>query len=257
VVPFFPPRAVLRLGDVRFDCDFALGPKVRDMYFGVYEPEEVEVFRRFVRRGDTVVDAGANIGFFSALAASLVGPEGEVHAFEPVPAYFERLATLRAANPRHRFQLNAEALGEREARAEIRVSGSANLGWNTMVPELMPRDSAAATHDVRVRRLDGYLAERGVERIALLKVDVEGFELPLMRGFTGWLEGRAERPAILCEVAPGAYAPQASRVQDLFGLLDRFGYRAYSVAKSERPIAARDLAETTNVLFHIGRGLAL
>jgi FkbM family methyltransferase len=242
---------------VRFECDFALGPKVRDMFFGAYEPEEVEVFRRFVRRGDTVVDAGANIGFFSALAASLVGPEGEVHSFEPVPVYFERLVALRAANPRHRFQLNAEALGERESRAEIRVSGAANLGWNTMVPELMPLESAAAAHQVRVRRLDAYLADRGVERVALLKVDVEGFELPLMRGFTGWLEGRTERPAILCEVAPGAYAPQATRVQDLFELLERFGYRAFAVAKSERPIAAQDLAQTTNVLFHAGRGFAL
>jgi FkbM family methyltransferase len=249
-VPFFPPRATLRVGDVSFDCDFSLGPKVRDMYFGAYEPEEVDLFRRFVRRGDTVVDAGANIGFFTAVAASLAGPEGEVHAFEPVPAYFQRLVALRAANPRHRFQLNNEALGAEESRAEIRVSGAGNLGWNTLVPELMPRESAAATHEVRVRRLDQYLDEHRVERLALLKVDVEGFELPLLRGFTGWLERRSERPAILCEVAPGAYPPQNARLEDLFSLLARFGYRAFSAAKAERPIAASDLRETTNVLFH-------
>ena len=250
-VPFFPGRALLRLDDVRFECDFALGAKVRDMYFGAYEPEEVELFRRFVRRGDTVVDAGANIGFFTAVAASLVGKEGEVHAFEPVPAYFQRLVALREANPRHRILLNNEALGAEESRAEIRVSGAANLGWNTLVPELMSRESAAATHEVRVRRLDAYLEERRVERLALLKVDVEGFELPLMRGFAGWLERRSDRPAILCEVAPDAYAPQKARVEDLFALLERFGYRGFSAAKEERPIGASDLRETTNVLFHV------
>ena len=256
-LPFFPRRAVLRLGDVRFECDFALGPKVRDMYFGAYEPEEVAAFRRLIHPGDTVVDAGANIGYFTAVAASLVGPEGEVHSFEPVPAYHERLTRVRDLNPRYRLHLNSDALGAEEGRAEIRVSGAGNLGWNTLVPELLSRDAAASTHSVRVRRLDQYLDEHAVGRLALLKVDVEGFELPLMRGFTPWFERRSERPAIVCEVAPGAYPPQGARVADLFELLARYGYRSYSLTKKRRPIAPSDLHGTANVLFHSGEGFAL
>ncbi|HTO91101.1 MAG TPA: FkbM family methyltransferase [Candidatus Sulfotelmatobacter sp.] len=255
--PGFPRRLWLHLGDVRFECDFALGPKVRDMCFGAYEPEEVEVFRSVLRRGDVVVDAGANIGYFTAVAASLVGAEGEVHAFEPVPGYFARLEALRAANPRHRILANPVALGASEGRAEIRVSGTGNLGWNTLVPELMSRESAVSVHEVRVRRLDAYLEEHGIERLALLKVDVEGFELALLRGFSGWLERHSARPVILCEVAPGAYPPQGARVGELFELLARFGYQASTATVDGQPLGPNDLRETTNVLFRAGPRLAV
>jgi hypothetical protein len=121
----------------------------------------------------------------------------------------------------------------------------------------MSRESAASAHEVRVRRLDHYLAERGIDRLAMLKVDVEGFEWPLLQGFTDWLEQNASRPVILCEVAPGAYPPQGVRVEDLFELLLRFGYRAHAVGGVDRPLAAAEIRETTNVLFRAEAAMAL
>ena len=162
-LPFFPRRAVRTIRGVRFDCDFALDPRVADMYFAAYEPAEVAVLERFLKPGDVFVDVGANIGFLTAVGASLVGPTGRVHAFEPVPDYFARLEALRDANPRHSITVNPVALGEDEAAAEIAVAADGNIGWNTMVPGLLARESARAHHTVRVRRLDRYLSERSVQ----------------------------------------------------------------------------------------------
>jgi len=82
-------------------------------------------------------------------------------------------------------------------------------------------------------------------------VDVEGFELPVLRGLSGHLERTGDRPAILCEVAPGAYPRLGARVEDLFDYLARFGYRASSVTPGNRPVAPHEVTETTNVLFRV------
>lgn len=67
---------------------------------GQWEPSTTEFIRSSVRPRMTVADIGANIGYFSLLMAWLVGPEGEVHAFEPYPAYLQRMKLSLAA--RHR-----------------------------------------------------------------------------------------------------------------------------------------------------------
>jgi FkbM family methyltransferase len=245
-LPFLPRRATLPLAGVRFECDFALDPRVRDMFFGVYEPEETALLERELRPGDVFVDAGANIGYFSAVAASRVGPTGEVHAFEPVPRLYDRVRAFRDANPARAIHVHPEALGDSEGTAEIRETRRRNIGWNTMVPGFMAAAETRGRHAVRVRRLDAYLRDRGVARVALLKIDVEGYELPVLRGATGHFE-RGDRPVIVCEVAPAAYPLLGLRVADLFDLLARFGYRATDL--SSRPIVAADVRETTNVVF--------
>src|SRR6202008_2152616 len=149
---------------------------------------EVALLQRVLAPGDVFVDVGANIGYFTAVAAASVGRAGEVHAFEPVPRYFERLDALRRSNPEHRLHVYAEALGDAEGSAEIRVTRERNIGWKTLLPGLMRAEETGHTHTVRVRCLDHYLAERGVGRVALIKIDVEGYELPVLRGLTGYFE---------------------------------------------------------------------
>ena len=247
-VPFFPRHAVHLIRGVRFECDFALDARVGDMFFSAYEPDEVAVLERYLKPGDVFVDVGANIGYLTAVGASLVGTTGEVHSFEPVPAYFARLEALCAANPSYAIRANAIALGESAGTAEIAQSAPGNIGWNSMVPGMLTGEGHAR-HTVSVMRLDDYLAERGIARVALIKVDAEGFELPVLRGASGFLEQANPRPPILCEVAPGAYPLLGTKVTDLFEFLGRYGYIALDVEGHGRPVRAEALETTLNVLF--------
>src|SRR5258705_3937434 len=97
-VPLFPRRAVRNIGGVRFECDLTLDARVADMLFAAYEPDEIAVLERYLKPGDVFVDVGANIGYLTAVGASLVGPTGPVHSFQPMPEYFQRLESLRAPN---------------------------------------------------------------------------------------------------------------------------------------------------------------
>ena len=234
------------VGDVlmEFDCD--LGPLVREMHAGRYEVAVVHRLRRLLREGDVFVDVGANVGYLSAVAAGCVGRSGEVHAFEPVPRYHGELANLAALNPGLTIRANAAAAGETKGTARIGISRGANTGWNTMVPGAMDADSE--TIEVPVVALDDYLGEHGLaSRELVVKVDAEGFELPVLRGLRRRLAG-APRPRLLCEVSPDAYPLLGEDA----GALERFvaeaGYRAHSV-DTMQPVKIAALRRITDVVL--------
>jgi FkbM family methyltransferase len=174
----FAPRTGKRpggIGPIRFEFDFDLGPGVRKMHAGAYEIEIVALLRDLLRPGDTFVDVGANIGYLSCVAAGSVGPAGHVISFEPAPGCFRHLQATRAANPDYRWDVYSVGLGAEPGTAELAVS-NVNIGWNTLVAGQIPANLLAETVRVEVRRLDDCLEEAGVERVRLLKVDVEGYE---------------------------------------------------------------------------------
>ncbi|MGH9757713.1 MAG: FkbM family methyltransferase, partial [Candidatus Acidiferrales bacterium] len=129
-MPALPVRRMI--SDIAFEYDLEGYRGTAPMYFGSYALLIVEAMKRFLPRGGTFIDVGANIGYLSAVAAGLVGPTGEVHCFEPVPAYVERLDRLARLNPHHKIKVNACAAGEIPGKSTIYVTEEA--GQSTMVP---------------------------------------------------------------------------------------------------------------------------
>ena len=145
---------------------------------------------RLLRPGDVAVDVGANIGYMSSLFAARVGPQGRVEAFEPHPRIFARLShnltgartigTQRAAS---RIALHQCALGNRDGTAYLVEPRSfrMNEGASTMASADggVGDDAAPAGFEVPMARFDSVFGDR---EIALLKVDVEGFEAQVLQG---------------------------------------------------------------------------
>lgn len=202
----------------------------RSMFFGSYEAGIVAVMKRFLKAGDVFIDVGANIGYLSAVGMGLVGSKGEVHSFEPVPVYYSRLNNLANANPGFRLVPQPIALSDTTGAAMVSVA-SRNIGWNTMVPGFMATSDLAYTSDVQTDRLDVYIEKNGIRRIALIKIDTEGFELPVLRGLKGHFD-RGERPAIICEVAPAAYGLLGYSISDLHKYMSLYGYSSYRISES-------------------------
>jgi Protein-L-isoaspartate(D-aspartate) O-methyltransferase (PCMT) len=75
---------------LQMECDLRDHVQSRIFFFGLYEPVECYVVSKFLRPGMTFVDAGANVGQYTLLAAQAVGPTGKVISFEPVPRNYER-----------------------------------------------------------------------------------------------------------------------------------------------------------------------
>lgn len=158
---------------------------------GTSEPELQEVFARYVRPGSVVYDVGANVGFYTVLAARLAGLTGRVVAFEPFPA------TAEAA--RHNARLNGFAHVTVVESAVADAPGEEWLATGTgPVTSRLTPDRSLAGRLVPVTSLDAFLASSDEPPPDFVKVDVEGAEERVLRGMRETL--RRHRPLVLCEV---------------------------------------------------------
>lgn len=184
---------------------------------GLYEAGTVQLVRALLREGDRMVDVGANVGLVSLAAAQGVGAAGRVIAFEPNPRALALLrATLETSGLGGRIEVRARALGSTsDTRA---LHARANLGAASLVGGAGP-----AVAEVEVRRFDDEIEGP----VALVKIDVEGWEREVLAGATNRLSG-PDAPALIVEHSPRTHRPDdpAREVVDLPRRLNA-GYRVF------------------------------
>jgi len=152
---------------------------------GGTDPENLAFIERHLRPGGTFVDVGSNIGFYSVPAGRLVGPEGRVVAIEAHPRTFEFLRRNLARNDLPHVTAVHSAVGEAPGSVSM-VYCDANAGGTHVGV-----NAEEAGVNVPVRTLDAILEDAGVASVDYLKIDVEGYELPVLRGAQGIIAGSA------------------------------------------------------------------
>lgn len=170
---------------------------------GTNEPLVQDVFTAHVRPGAVVYDVGANIGFFTLIAARLAGPDGHVYAFEPSPETADRLDAnlgLNGVGTDGMGPVDVIRAGVGGAEGTASLSDPAMSQWASLVidapaPAGAPADAGRA---IRMVALDGLLREGRIRPPSFVKIDIEGAEVDALRGMSGVLE--AHRPVVLCEV---------------------------------------------------------
>jgi FkbM family methyltransferase len=164
----------------RLYADLATGMSDLIYFLGEYERAVTRVVSSVVRPGDICLDAGANMGWYTTLLHELAGPGGEVHAFEPVPAIFGALErNVALLHDPSNVHLRNVALGSDAGTVAIHLFAGLPNGHASMSE--MDRDDYE-TVDVPVITLDSYLEDQGVERVDVVKMDIEGAELMFLRG---------------------------------------------------------------------------
>jgi FkbM family methyltransferase len=150
---------------------------------GVWEPNVTAAFRSALGPGDVCLDIGAHIGYFTLLASRLVGSAGHVYAFEPSPANYESLRANLSRNRATNVTALRFAVGEAQARALLRAAPGTNTGRATLRdvrPNRAPIGDAGVMVDVRPAT--DVIREGDLRRIRVIKVDVEGYEVEVLRG---------------------------------------------------------------------------
>jgi FkbM family methyltransferase len=208
----------------------------RHMYFDEYEREETQRIAHIVRPGMTVLDIGANLGYFTLLIARLTESTGKVHAFEPNPEMFQRLEENVRFNPQladGRIACHRLALGEKAAEAEFfcPVEGREGVGGLKDIQ----RAPLGKVIKVAVQTLDQFLAEHAVTRVDFIKMDVEGGELGVLKGATRLLKDL--RPVILFEAYEDNTAHYNYRVFDILNYLEQRDYQVKQAGMSYNFIA--------------------
>jgi FkbM family methyltransferase len=177
----------------------------KDYWLGTYEPQLQAAVSALARSGMVVYDVGANIGYTALLFKRAVGSEGQVFAFEALPANLERLTANAALNPDLPFQIRHAAVKDRSAPATFQVHASHGMG---KLEEAAGRDEAYTTLiEVPGLDLDTFVYSLGNPAPDLIKLDIEGGEVLAFPGMQRILQ--EARPTLLVELH-GAQAAQAA-----------------------------------------------
>jgi FkbM family methyltransferase len=248
LVAFPKERPHFMRRNIQIQLDYSYDKNIREMYVGAYEISTVRIMKKFLRKGSIFVDVGANIGYFSAIGMGLVGRQGEVHSFEPVPEYFRCLKRLELLNPESRLIANQYALGDKEEKATIDLS-SYDIGSNTLVTGQLDSEMKRSSFDVDVVRLDRYIEGSNLTGISLIKIDVEGYEMRVLLGLSDFFEASATKPPIICEINPDSYSLQGLSLGDLERYMNKHGYHAYNDLNMRRRVDITRLRKLTNVVF--------
>jgi FkbM family methyltransferase len=233
---------------MRLRCDLRDELAAIIFYRGWVDRDLETWLSRWLRPGDTYVDVGAHIGFYVSLALAAIGPSGRVIAFEPLGESYEKLAaSVREVRDRYpNVEIHRAALGaSRGERPIFRPAGP----WEhqTYRASLVGARDRVASERVPVYMLDEAL---GATSCRLLKIDVEGSELEVLRGGRSLLaERRAD--AIVLEINPSALRDAGTTVGALAAVLAAAGYRPHRVEGAALvPRGELDVAgEFTNVVF--------
>ena len=161
-----------------------------------YEPGVGRLLTTLARQRRVIVEAGANIGYYTLLMATAQPAGATVHAFEPRPDVFARLSENIALNALTSVRLNDAAVSDTAGRATLYLPDSGNREMASLDRSFAP---AMRSIDVRTVRLDAYCASNGLA-VDLLKLDVEGSEVRALEGLGAVLRDRW--PDIVCEVLP-------------------------------------------------------
>ena len=204
---------------------------------GPYEPAGTALFEEVVDPGMTVVDVGANLGVYTVLGARATGPTGRVVSFEPDPATCALLGDTVALNGFGNVDVVAKAVAADEGRATFyRFEGHSGIG-SLCKPNAR---GGTETIDVETTTLDGELDRLGVEHVDVVKLDVQGAEIEVLRGAASVLA--RDHPRLFVEFWPHAFENMGVDPWELPTLIRDAGYSIRTVDAPEREIADAEIA---------------
>jgi FkbM family methyltransferase len=218
----------------RFVCHL---PDLIQMYlylFGVWEPDLAAYIRSRLKAGDVFVDVGANVGFDSLLAARMVGASGGVVAIEASPAVFERLReTLRINGSPTNVRTINKAAAAGAGVLTIYAGPEHNVGLTTTVP----RGTMPKACEVEAAPLRDLLQQEEIERVRLIKIDVEGGEDSVLAGMVvdGGIDRLPRDVEIALELSPLWWSDRTRTAADVLRPFIERGFHVYTIPNNYWP----------------------
>lgn len=205
------------------------GKGVEEQVFrtGTYEEGTLFVMERSLNRGDTFLDIGANVGLMSIFASSVVGPKGVVHSFEPDPDLIALLQDNLRLNDVKNVETHNLALGSTPVTTSLYRHLDINRGAGSL---LRIEDRCTGEVEVHVQTLDEFVANNILTDVRMIKIDVEGWELEVLKGGETLLSG-PDAPILSVEFSE-SHPLKGGSLTDLFEYIK--GLNEYKIFKLRR-----------------------
>jgi FkbM family methyltransferase len=192
-------------------------------FYGLHELDVDWICSHVLQPGDVFVDIGACFGYHTVSSALRVGSTGRVYALEPQPDMFARLQDNLLGNNLSTVTADQLALSDRAEILRLHRFADLGIGHTSISSQGQEVSQVIATAAIT---LDAYAEQRGIKSVALIKLDVEGAELKVLRGATALLGGGSP-PMWIVEINEETAGACGYHPRDLLTLLAHYGYSFY------------------------------
>jgi FkbM family methyltransferase len=207
------------------------------LFFGDWEPNLTSFVRERLHRGDVFVDVGAYFGYYSLLAAGLVGKRGRVVAVEADPRNFSLLTRNLKCNRVQNVRALNVAASVLEGVVQLYTSARQDTGCTTTRKEWADRYGLKSTCQVAARPLASLLSTDEIRAARLIKIDAEGGEWDVVSGMTEMLPLCRQDIEIAIEVTPVCLEACGKSFQDLLDVFAPHGFCAYQLEEDVTPLS--------------------
>lgn len=202
---------------------------------GIYEKFETELVKQEIKKGDVVLDVGANIGYFTLIFAKLVGNNGKVFAFEPDPTNFEILKKNIELNGYKNVELVQKALSDKNQKVALIIDQQNTAGNHLNLESEINENSIqidAITADDYFKKFE--------QKINFIKIDVEGAETMVLKGMVNTLN-KNNILKLMVEYNPDAIMNMGLEPKSYLELLVKNGFGIFDIDSKNMEIEKTDI----------------
>ena len=217
-------------------------------FFGIWEPHITAFINDRLSAGSIFIDVGANVGYYTLLAAQIVGDEGHVVAIEASPSVFKQLQRNLDLNGFQNVTLCNEAASDSEGTLKVFLNDESNLGASSTVPLIAHTRNQLFEAEVPARTLLAIVGKERLLNARMIKIDVEGAEASVIRGILDLLGFFSERTEWIFEVTFSAATDEGFSAAHLLDAFRNAGYNLYRIL-SESSVLDSYLAGESNYVL--------
>ena len=206
---------------------------VRESALGIFEYWKIPLFKKLIKPNMTVIDVGVNKGYYTLFFAKLINDKGKVLSFEPVPNNCHWVKESIKANKYTSIKLFQLALSDSEGAKTFFIGKKS--GWGSLIHQSKRAALDKEPIVVKTKKLDDVLADEGIDDIDVIKIDVEGGDLLVLKGAEN-LFRKSKKVKLLMDVD----VQSESDKRQLFNLLSSWGFVIYKIGKHLKRIEKID-----------------
>ncbi len=227
----------IQLGNFLYKHAFVLYEPMYSAFKNKQDAYEIQMLRKHIKKGQVVLDIGANIGYYAKILSRLVGSDGQVYCFEPDAKNFKHLQ--HGVGNLNNVIINQKAVSSKTETLKIYTSKELNVDHRTHKPEQYDQEL-----NIDAVSIDDYLKSLNQSDIDFIKIDIQGFEMQAIKGMENTLKNNP-KIKIISEFWPYGLKAAGSSVSEYFTYLSNLGFKIELLQKNS--LSLLNLAEVQSL----------
>lgn len=228
----------LKFGNFLYRNCFPLYKVMYSVFKNRQDAAEIGLLKTIIKPGDTILDIGANIGFYAKILSDLTGARGKVYCFEPDSTNFSYLQ--KAVKDHKNISTFNMAVSDAESVLKVYKSKLLNVDHRTY-----PVNNYDSIEEVKANSIDNLISSGTIQPANIIKIDIQGYELVAFKGMKKLLSESRDLK-IVAEFWPHGFMRAGSSAIELFDFFGSLGYSIYFIGTNSDQKVTREYVTQNN-----------